>query len=201
MCARVLLRRSSSHCRSAHPSLVSRVAPRSGRTSSPRSRRKKAVRELEPVVRELAERGFGEPAIVPAAPDLIEAYVLLGRRDDAERELASFAALAERSGRAWALGCVHRCRGLLGVGDGPEEFLRGSSCTRVRPCRSNERARSSSTESGCDTNGVARSPRSHFRKRSTRSCFSVRHRGQSARRPSSRQGPDRRRVGPRIGTG
>lgn len=85
----------------------------------------KAVRELEPVVRELAERGFGEPSIVPAAPDLIEAYVLLGRRDAAERELASFAALAERSGRAWALGCVHRCRGFLGVGDGPEEFLRG----------------------------------------------------------------------------
>ena len=63
-----------------------------------------AVRELEPVVRELAERGFGEPAIVPAAPDLIEAYVLLGRRDDAERELASFAALAERSGRSLGVG-------------------------------------------------------------------------------------------------
>ena len=40
-CARVLLRRSSSRCRLAHPSLASRVAPRSGRTSSPRSRRKR----------------------------------------------------------------------------------------------------------------------------------------------------------------
>ena len=36
-----------------------------------------------------------------------------------------FASSAERSGRAWASGCVHRCRGLLGTGDeARKEFLR-----------------------------------------------------------------------------
>jgi DNA-binding CsgD family transcriptional regulator len=54
-----------------------------------------------------------QPAIVQAAPDLVEAYVRAGRRDDAAEALARLEEGAERTGSAWARAAAARCRGLL----------------------------------------------------------------------------------------
>jgi tetratricopeptide (TPR) repeat protein len=54
-----------------------------------------------------------QPAIIQAAPDLVEAYVRAGRREDAAAALASFEAGAERTGSLWARAAAARCHGLL----------------------------------------------------------------------------------------
>ena len=53
------------------------------------------------------------------APDLVEAYVRAGRRDEALRLNERFAELAALSGAAWAAASAARCRALLA---GEEEF-------------------------------------------------------------------------------
>jgi hypothetical protein len=47
----------------------------------------------------------------------VEAYVRLGRREDAERVLGVFEASARHSGSPWATAAAARCRGLLAPGD------------------------------------------------------------------------------------
>src|SRR5262249_50709540 len=47
------------------------------------------------------------------APDLLEAYVRAGRRDEASRLNERFSALAAGSGTAWAAASAARCRALL----------------------------------------------------------------------------------------
>ena len=56
--------------------------------------------------------GVVEPGTVLWQPDLIEAYVRLGRLSDARRELAVLAEQAHRTEGAWALAATQRCRGL-----------------------------------------------------------------------------------------
>jgi DNA-binding CsgD family transcriptional regulator len=48
-----------------------------------------------------------------ATPDLVEAYVRSGRRDDALRLCEVFEPRALASGRSWAVAALYRCRGLL----------------------------------------------------------------------------------------
>jgi len=84
-----------------------------------------ALKELEPVARRTAEHGLREPGVIPWTPDLIETYVRLGRRDDAERTLADFERIALKTNRLWALAAVARCRGLVATDDAFEgEFQR-----------------------------------------------------------------------------
>ncbi len=62
-------------------------------------RSEEAVAALEQVDAFLAERPAGDPAVLQWPPDLVEAYVRLGRRAEAEAVLATFAAAAEHSGK------------------------------------------------------------------------------------------------------
>jgi DNA-binding CsgD family transcriptional regulator len=62
-------------------------------------------------------RGLGEPTVIQWAPDLIEAYVRAGRREEASAMLSSFEREAESSGSVWATATVLRCRGLLAPDD------------------------------------------------------------------------------------
>jgi DNA-binding CsgD family transcriptional regulator len=54
-------------------------------------------------------------------PDLVEAYVRLGRGADAEAVLEPFERAARHSGSRWAAATAARCRGLLAPEDGFEE--------------------------------------------------------------------------------
>ncbi|HEX2368373.1 MAG TPA: LuxR C-terminal-related transcriptional regulator, partial [Acidimicrobiia bacterium] len=77
-----------------------------------------AVSALERARQIEQTQGVGEPAIIAAFPDLVEAYVRLGRRSDAEMGLASFTEQAVGSAAPiWATGSVARCRGLLASDD------------------------------------------------------------------------------------
>ena len=73
-----------------------------------------AIEALETAERGLLRRGVSS-AVVPLRPDLIEAYVRAGRRDDAEAALARLDA-----GSLWARATAARCRGLLA----PDEEVR-----------------------------------------------------------------------------
>lgn len=70
----------------------------------------KAGREVEELS---AARGLREPAVVPWAPDLIEAYIRLDEPASARRVLERFEADAQLTGRVWADAAAARCRGLL----------------------------------------------------------------------------------------
>jgi DNA-binding CsgD family transcriptional regulator len=81
-----------------------------------------------------AEQHYGELAEVlrsrenadvdiSPAPELVEAYLRLGRPDDARTLASDFAAAAEAKGQPWAMARALRCLGLAGDnGDAPELF-------------------------------------------------------------------------------
>jgi DNA-binding CsgD family transcriptional regulator len=54
-----------------------------------------------------------QPAVVPWAPDLIEAYARAGRRDDAHVLIDAFEGSASKTGSRWAQAAVARSRALL----------------------------------------------------------------------------------------
>lgn len=72
-----------------------------------------AIGHLHEVARINADDGPAEPAVAQWAPDLIEAYVQVGRPDEARDALALFETQARHTGRTWALAAAARCRGLL----------------------------------------------------------------------------------------
>ena len=74
-----------------------------------------AIDELE----RLASSGvaYREPMIVQWPPDLVEAYVRVGRRQEASLTLGRFEELVRDRRRAWASATIERCRGLLASGD------------------------------------------------------------------------------------
>jgi DNA-binding CsgD family transcriptional regulator/tetratricopeptide (TPR) repeat protein len=72
-----------------------------------------AIDHLETVAALMRSLEVREPGVLWWAADLIQAYVQAGRTADAERELDALAALANESGRTWALAAAARCRGLL----------------------------------------------------------------------------------------
>lgn len=76
-------------------------------------RPERAIVHLEQVARLVEGFELGEPAVVQWAPDLIEAYVLTGREEEAKQALARFEHQAEETGRTWALATAARCRGML----------------------------------------------------------------------------------------
>jgi DNA-binding NarL/FixJ family response regulator len=72
-----------------------------------------ALAHLEPLVESTRESGLREPATVMWQPDLVEAYVRLGRLGDARRTLATLAEQADRTEGIWARAATRRCRGLI----------------------------------------------------------------------------------------
>jgi DNA-binding CsgD family transcriptional regulator len=56
--------------------------------------------------------GFADVDISPA-PELVEAYLRVGRRDDAAAEAEAYERMATAKGQPWALARAARCRGLL----------------------------------------------------------------------------------------
>jgi GMP synthase-like glutamine amidotransferase/DNA-binding CsgD family transcriptional regulator/tetratricopeptide (TPR) repeat protein len=73
-----------------------------------------AIPHLEAACRLQDEQGWSDAARTPhRRPDLVEAYVLAARDDDARRALDRFEREAERTRRPSALAAAARCRGLL----------------------------------------------------------------------------------------
>ncbi|MGZ6709413.1 MAG: helix-turn-helix transcriptional regulator [Solirubrobacteraceae bacterium] len=71
-----------------------------------------AAEHFERQERLLGELGITDADLSPA-PELVDAYVRLGRGDDAEREAAAFTAAAAAKGQPWSLARALRCQGLL----------------------------------------------------------------------------------------
>jgi DNA-binding CsgD family transcriptional regulator len=69
------------------------------------------------------EYGVGLPTVVPSNADLIEAYIRVGRTEDAVRELETLEEQARGTGSRWAAATAARCRGLLAGEDGYETVL------------------------------------------------------------------------------
>jgi DNA-binding CsgD family transcriptional regulator len=71
-----------------------------------------AVAHFETQARRAHEIGVDDVDMSPA-PDLVEAYLRLGRVDDAQQATAAYEARAVTKGRPWALARAWRCRGLV----------------------------------------------------------------------------------------
>jgi DNA-binding CsgD family transcriptional regulator len=100
----------------------------------------RAIVHFEEVGRTMEAKGLLEPALVPWEPNLIEAYVRVGRRDDAEQTVAAFGERAERAERTMALAAAARCRGLL-ADEGFEEAFEDALAWHERTPTPFERAR------------------------------------------------------------
>jgi DNA-binding CsgD family transcriptional regulator/tetratricopeptide (TPR) repeat protein len=73
-----------------------------------------AIPHLEHVHRLQEEQGWSDASVAPhVSPDLVEAYVLDGRREDPAAVSERFSADAERSRRPSALAAAARCRAFL----------------------------------------------------------------------------------------
>ena len=84
-------------------------------------RNESAVVVLERLAKRVEARGLREPSVIQWAPDLVEAHLRCGRRDDAERVLSGFNQLADKTERIWARAASARCRGMLAGDDEFEE--------------------------------------------------------------------------------
>jgi DNA-binding CsgD family transcriptional regulator len=83
----------------------------------------RATTHLSECVRLDIEYGVGLPAVVPSNADLVEAYVRIGRTEDAVRELETLEEQGRATGSRWAVATAARCRGLLADEDGYETVL------------------------------------------------------------------------------
>lgn len=72
-----------------------------------------AVSRLEQVAGLVERQGLREPGVIHWRPDLVEAYALAGRPEDARRALAALDEEVGRTDRLWARAAAERCRGML----------------------------------------------------------------------------------------
>jgi DNA-binding CsgD family transcriptional regulator len=86
-------------------------------------RPERATAHLEKCARLEIEYGLKLPDVVPWNADLIEAYVRVGRAEDAVRELETLEEQGRATGSRWAAAAAARCRGLLADEDGYETIL------------------------------------------------------------------------------
>ena len=92
-----------------------------------------AVEHHEAQAEALRERGIADVDLSPA-PELVDAYLRLGRREEAVAAAARVRALRrEAKGQPWALARAARCRGLLAEAGGELEscFERGARAARA----------------------------------------------------------------------
>jgi DNA-binding CsgD family transcriptional regulator len=76
-----------------------------------------AVLLLEPLRQFALANEIREPSVLPFHPDLAEAYVLTGRREEASALVDELETVASTLRRGWALAAVARCRGLAADDD------------------------------------------------------------------------------------
>jgi DNA-binding CsgD family transcriptional regulator len=79
-----------------------------------------AIEHYEEQQRLLDERGVVDADLSPA-PELVDAYLRVGRSDDAAALVGPFAAAAEAKGQPWAMARAARCLGLVGSDDEIDE--------------------------------------------------------------------------------
>jgi DNA-binding CsgD family transcriptional regulator len=79
-------------------------------------RPQKALEHLLECGAELLRTGISDPDLVPA-PDLVDAYVRLGRLEEARQVLEGYAPIAEAKGQPFALARLARARALLAPDD------------------------------------------------------------------------------------
>jgi DNA-binding CsgD family transcriptional regulator len=72
----------------------------------------RAVEHFERQQRIVGELEITDADVSPA-PDLVDAYLRLGRREDAARVAAAFVSAAQAKRQPWSLARAERCRGLL----------------------------------------------------------------------------------------
>ena len=92
-----------------------------------------AIAELEEMACLVEACGLAEPSLIPWRPDLVEAYVMAGRVDDAHVVAHELAVEAERTGGAWARAATARCRGLLARSRFDERFREALALHEQRP--------------------------------------------------------------------
>jgi len=95
-------------------------------------RHEDAVDELVPAERVWIASTHVEPSAVSFLPDLVEAHLHCGHREDARASLARFRVAAERAERRWALAAVARCEGML-EDDYDEPFERSLALVEASP--------------------------------------------------------------------
>ena len=71
----------------------------------------------------LAEEEVGEPSLMGAVPERIEALARVGRTEDAGVALASLSRQATVTGSSWARAVAKRCAGVLASGDAIDEHF------------------------------------------------------------------------------
>ena len=81
-----------------------------------------AIDALVEVERRVEQHGVEEPTQIPWAPDLVEALVRAGQRDDAVRVERRLSRQAATVGTAGALALAARCAGLVATDAGDEHF-------------------------------------------------------------------------------
>jgi DNA-binding CsgD family transcriptional regulator len=79
-----------------------------------------AIPHYEAQMAELRERRIADIDLSPA-PELVEAYLRVGRPEQAISASAAFSAAAEAKGQPWALARAARCRGMLAPDDAFED--------------------------------------------------------------------------------
>ena len=108
-----------------------------------------ALAMLEAAERRAGQHGLEEPTQIPWAPDLVEALVRAGRRDDAVRVHERLAEQAANVGTAGAHALAARCAGLVAEDDWDEHFAARPPSSRARrPSCSSAPARCSHTVPG-----------------------------------------------------
>lgn len=91
-----------------------------------------AVQHLEWVSAAAEHDGMVEPTLIPWAPDLVEAYLRMGRARDARRAAHRLVERADTAGTAVAAAAASRCRGMVHA-DYDEPFLQALRLDDDRP--------------------------------------------------------------------
>ena len=86
-------------------------------------RARDAVEALEPLVARISDEvGLVHATVIPWRPDLVEAYVRIGRLDEARAVATAFADEAARGGSDLARALAARCAGLVAADGGEREL-------------------------------------------------------------------------------
>ncbi|MGI8574081.1 MAG: AAA family ATPase [Egibacteraceae bacterium] len=91
-----------------------------------------AVTELEATAALADSQHLREPTVVQWAPDLAEAYARLGRPQEAEKIIESFAPVDAASG-PWAAAAAARCRGMLDSDHAEDHFRTALALHETQP--------------------------------------------------------------------
>jgi DNA-binding NarL/FixJ family response regulator len=76
----------------------------------------RAEESLRAVLRHVEDAGVEEPGVFPVAPELVEALVELGRRDEAREVAEQLSDRAEAQEHPWGLASAKRCLALVELG-------------------------------------------------------------------------------------